>query len=156
MAAAKRAGQYNQTSCVKDDWVDRGGGDGEKDKGGRGVREGMFGSASGPALKKGWGCWGREPEVDAAHEAEIQLNYTRTECIFNHGAPFPDVTVGLCARLWGIFWVRSCHLSLSLSLVRPFYRSHSSLDQQHNTQQLWQELIWCRDISQLPKKKKIH
>lgn len=33
------------------------------------------------------------------HKEEIQLNYTRIECIFNHNASFPDVTVILCERL---------------------------------------------------------
>lgn len=31
--------------------------------------------------------------VVGVHEEEIQLNYTRIECIFNHGASFPDMTV---------------------------------------------------------------
>lgn len=35
----------------------------------------------------------------AVHKEEIQLNYTRIECIFNHDASFPDVTVSLCERL---------------------------------------------------------
>ena len=56
------------------------------------------------------GCWeertrgggggeGRGWCVVGVHEEEIQLNYTRIECIFNHTASFPDVTVSLCARL---------------------------------------------------------
>lgn len=62
----------------------------------------------------GSGWWGRGlggMEMFGPHQEEIQLNYTSTECIFNHSASFPDVTVSLCARLW------SCHLSLFLSLT---------------------------------------
>lgn len=40
-------------------------------------------------------CWGCEEG--------IQLNYIRHECIFNRAASFPDVTVSLCAWLWGGF-----------------------------------------------------
>lgn len=46
----------------------------------------------------GW-CVGGCGDVCGVHEEEIQLNYTRTECIFNQNASFPDVTVSLCARL---------------------------------------------------------
>lgn len=89
-------------------------------------------------------------DVCGAHQEEIQLNYTRTECIFNHTTSFPDVTVSLCARLRGILRKRSCHLSLSSP-----HSSRSSVDQQHNTQQLWQELIWCHERTFYSSQKKI-
>lgn len=36
---------------------------------------------------------GGEDSVVGAHEEEIQLDYRRIKCIFNHNAVFPDVTV---------------------------------------------------------------
>lgn len=38
-------------------------------------------------------------DICGVREEEIQLNYTRIECIFNRNASFPDVTVSLCERL---------------------------------------------------------
>lgn len=88
-------------------------------KGGRGEK--MLSFASRPASLKE--CWGRENwEVETfvgVQKEEIQLNYTRIECIFNHAASFPDVTVSLCAKLWGILWKMSCQHFLSLSMRPP-------------------------------------
>lgn len=78
----------------------------EEKKRGRGVRDGMFCLQALHHRKRMRMLGGREDSGvggDGAvcggggeHEEEIQLNYTRTECIFNHNASFPDVTVSLC------------------------------------------------------------
>ncbi len=75
-------------------------------------------------------------DVCGVHQEEIQLNYTRTECIFNHSASFPD---SLCVRLWGSLGKRSCHLSLSFSLslslslsLCPPFAAHTTA-QQHSS-----------------------
>lgn len=84
-----------------------------------GMRFGSGGEAEGGDV-----CWGMQEE--------IQLGYTRIECIFNHR----------CLISWC-----DCQLlkeglpSPSLSLSCPC----SSDDRQHNTRQLRQDLIWRQE-----------
>lgn len=76
-------------------------------------------------------------DVCGVHEEEIQLNYTRFGCIFNHIASFPDVTVSLCEAESE----RGAAVSLPV-LSCPPLAAHTAADQQHNTRQLCKELMW--------------
>lgn len=105
----------------------------KRDLGGRGEEKGCLALPSG--LHCGKGGLGGGGNVCGARKEEIQLNYMSTECIFNHAASFPDLTVSLCVRLWGILWKRSCHIALSVrpsQLMQSCNTIHSSLGRSWN------------------------